>query len=234
MTDWFPLEKGVRQGCLLSALLFVLSIELLICEIRQRKLIRGINLFYNQIEFRLTQYADDNTLFLKDAHFVENAMDILQEFKIISGLALNKTKTKATWLGCDRECQDTPGGILWQTDGIKILGVIFRNKGTAADNLENWENIIQAMEKSLNSWNRRNISILGRLTLVKSLRLSKIVHLLLVLIPPENVQKKNILIIFRFLWKNKIEKVKCNNVIQSFEDGGIHMLNVETLCKKCF
>ena len=170
--------------------------------------------------------------FLKDAHFVENAMNILQEFKIISGLALNKTKTKATWLGCDRECQDTPGGILWQTDGIKILGVTFRSKGTAADNLENWENIMQAMEKSLNSWNRRNISILGRLTVVKSLILSKIVHLLLALIPPENVQKKKKLITFKFLWKNKIEKVKCNNVIQSFEDGGIHMLNVGTLCKK--
>ena len=63
MTVWFPLGKGVRQGCPLSALLFVLNIELLACKIRQSKLIRGINLFYNQIEFRLTHYADDNTLF---------------------------------------------------------------------------------------------------------------------------------------------------------------------------
>ena len=39
------------------------------------------------------------------------------------------------WLGYDRECQDTPGGILWKTDRVNILGVIFRNKGTAADNL---------------------------------------------------------------------------------------------------
>ena len=64
-------------------------------------------------------------------------MSILQEFKIISGVALNKTKTKAMWLECDGECQDTPGGILWKTDGIQFLGVIFRNKGTAANNLEN-------------------------------------------------------------------------------------------------
>ena len=196
MTDWFPLGKGVRQGCPLSALLFVLSIELLACKIRQSKLIRGIYLFYNQIEFRLTQYADDNTLFLKDAHSVENAMNILQEFKIISGLALNKTKTKAMWLGWDSDCQDTPGGILWKTSGIKILGVIFRNKGAAADNLENWENIMQAMEKSLNIWNRRNILILGPVTIVKSLILSKIVHLLLVLIPPGNIRKKINSIIF--------------------------------------
>ena len=49
MTDWFLLGKGVRQGCPLSALLFVLSIELLACKIRQSKLIRGIDLFYNQI-----------------------------------------------------------------------------------------------------------------------------------------------------------------------------------------
>ena len=230
MTAWFPIGKGVRQGCPLSDLLFVLSIEPLACKIRQSKLIRRKDLFYNQIAFRLTQYAVDITLFLKDAHSVEIAINILQEFKIISGLALNKTKTKAIWLGCDRECQDTPGGNLWKTDGIKFLGVTFRNKGTAADNLENWENIMQAMEKSLNSWKRRNIFILGRVTVVKSLLLSKIV--LLVLIPPENVRKKINSIIFKFIWKNKIEKVKRNNVIQSFEDGGIHMLNVGTLCKK--
>ena len=168
-----------------------MSIELLACKVRQRKLIRGIDLFYNQIEFRLTQYADDNTLFLKDEHSVENAMIILQGFKIISGLALNKTKTKAIWLGCDRECQDTSGGILWKTNGIQILGVIFRNKRTAADNIEIWKNITQAMEKSLNSWNRRNISILGRVTSVKSLILSKIVHLILILIPPKTVRKKD-------------------------------------------
>ena len=88
-------------------------------------------------------------------------------------------------------CQDTSGGILWKTNGIQILGVIFRNKGTAADNIESWKNITQAMEKSLNSWNRRNISILGRVTLVKSLILSKIVHLILILIPPKTVRKKD-------------------------------------------
>ena len=72
------------------------------------------------------------------------------------------------------------------------------------------------MQQSLNSWNRRNISKLGRATIVKSLILSKvvdIVHLLLVQIPPENVREKINAIIFKFIWKNKIEKVKRNNVI---------------------
>ena len=59
MTGWFPLGKGVRQGCPLSALLFVFSIELLACKIRQIKHIKGIDIFYNKFEFRLTQYADD-------------------------------------------------------------------------------------------------------------------------------------------------------------------------------
>ena len=59
-----------------------------------------------------------------------------------------------------------------------MIGAIFRNEGTVADNLENWENIMKAIEKSLYSWNRGIISILGRVTIVKSLILSRMVHFL--------------------------------------------------------
>ena len=40
-------------------------------------------------------------------------MNILQEFRIISGLSMNKTKTKAMWLIFDRKCHDTPGTIVF-------------------------------------------------------------------------------------------------------------------------
>ena len=54
--DWFQLERSTRQGCLASALIFALVIELLGCKIRTGK-IRGI--LINGSIFLSVQYADN-------------------------------------------------------------------------------------------------------------------------------------------------------------------------------
>ena len=61
-TGYFPLQRGVRQGDPLSPYLFVLSLEILLCKIRQTKQIKGV--FLGNYEIKLTAYADDLTLFL--------------------------------------------------------------------------------------------------------------------------------------------------------------------------
>ena len=58
-TPFFPLERGVRQGCTLSGILFVIGVELLASAIRSDKSIKGLSL--DSKEFKLSQYADDTT-----------------------------------------------------------------------------------------------------------------------------------------------------------------------------
>ena len=65
MTKYFPVSRGVRQGCPLSPLLFVLAVEVLAHKIRQDKLCRGIKLPHNQ-EAKLSQFADDTTFIVRD------------------------------------------------------------------------------------------------------------------------------------------------------------------------
>ena len=60
----FKMERGLRQGCPLSPLLFVLTVELLAQKIRQDKNIKGI--IINTKSTKIRQYADDTTLLLKD------------------------------------------------------------------------------------------------------------------------------------------------------------------------
>ena len=63
--------RGIRQGCPLS-LIFVLATEVYSCKIRQSKCIKGIPL-PNDKEAKLTQYADDLTLFLSDENSITKA-----------------------------------------------------------------------------------------------------------------------------------------------------------------
>ena len=61
-TSFFKLERGVRQGCPLSAYLFLLVVELLACEIRDNAAIEGLTLKHT--ELKISQMADDTTIFL--------------------------------------------------------------------------------------------------------------------------------------------------------------------------
>ncbi len=94
---YFKLERGVRQGCPLSAYLFILTIEILANKIRYEKNINGIKID-NKI-IKLSMLADDLTLILQDLKSVENALQLLKNFSLCSRLRINIEKTKARNIG---------------------------------------------------------------------------------------------------------------------------------------
>ena len=61
-SNFFALERGVRQGCLLSPYIFLLCVEILAERIRMNQDIKGISINGNEI--KISQYADDTTLIL--------------------------------------------------------------------------------------------------------------------------------------------------------------------------
>ena len=89
----FKLSRGVRQGCPLSPYLFILSVEILPCKIRQNRAIQGIQIFKR--EFKISQFADDTSLLCSNCESVYNAFQVLNNFGVVSGLRLNPSKTKA-------------------------------------------------------------------------------------------------------------------------------------------
>lgn len=73
-SEYFELSRGIRQGCPISALLFLLCAEVLACNIRSDREIEGITL--RRRELRITQFADDTCLYLKDIPSLEKVLII--------------------------------------------------------------------------------------------------------------------------------------------------------------
>ena len=66
-SPYFRLTRSIRQGCPISALLFLLVAEVLAIQIRENKDIKGIQI--KEIEQKIGLMADDTTLFLADLSF---------------------------------------------------------------------------------------------------------------------------------------------------------------------
>ncbi|KAJ4931274.1 hypothetical protein JOQ06_025571 [Pogonophryne albipinna] len=125
--DVFRLQSGVRQGCPLSPLLYVLYMEPLAAAIRADKGVRGFLVpGSGGLRVKLSQYADDTTLLLDRDECLMRSLQIMEEFGRASGSKLNCAKSSVKFFGKWRERMDVPGGLAFCPGPIKVLGVSMR------------------------------------------------------------------------------------------------------------
>ena len=120
---------------------------------------------------------------------MSNLIELLCKFKHVSGLEVNTTKTEAMWLGAWRNRADTPYKFKWPQEPIRTLGVFFSYNSDDANNL-NFGEKISNLEKTLNSWKRRKLTLHGRIKIVKTLGLSKLIYNTSVLVIQEHYVKE--------------------------------------------
>ena len=198
---YFKVSWGVWQGGPQSPLLFMLGVEILAQKIRQSMSRRGIKL-PQSVEAKISQFADDTTLICRDLNALRENMNVLNKFNEISGLKLNKKKTKAMWIGSAKNNKTKPLGFQPYQEPIKSLGVNLSYNQDRNNNL-NFFVKIHKMDTKLNMWQTRDLTLYGRTMLVKALGISKIVYVASMLSVPETVVKTVQDKIFKFLWKNK-------------------------------
>ena len=112
----FAIERSVRQGCLLSPLLYVLALETLIRRLRDggtHPALRRI-LLTGRVRAKISGFADDITV------FVFRRRDIVAVKK-----AVNFDNSEGLRLGACWDSVLLPGPFRWSDGPVCILGVWF-------------------------------------------------------------------------------------------------------------
>ena len=77
------------------------------------------------------------------------------------------------------------------------------------------------MKKIMSSWSARNLTLLGKIAILKSLVVSQIVYLLSSLPSPPGVIKEINCLLYDFLWDSKGDKIKRTEMINEYNKGGL-------------
>ena len=217
-SQYFKLKCGIRQGCPLSALIFIMCAETLTSAIKKNDNIKGV--FINGVEIKSTQLADDTTLFLKDIRSLHLTLNTLFMFNKSSGLVLNYSKTKILNIGHKYSSKGNPFDLKWVKEKVYALGTWFYEDLNMSYQV-NHEARLQMIKSVITAWKPRKLTWYGKVTVIKSLVLSKMNYCTMSLPTPlwfvNAVQSE----INSFLWDGKPARVKFLCIIGDYEHGGL-------------
>jgi len=222
-SEFFPVTRGIRQGCPISAMLFIMIVELLANYLKSSDNIKGIDI--DDESFIITQLADDTTLFLQDINSITNAMYVLDSFYECSGLRLNKQKCEVFILGnCGQSnnVPDTIAGLKCVSGSFKALGIHFNNN--LDDMLQkNFMEKVKKLHVLINIWSQRDLSLKGKVIVLKSILIPTVLFQCTNLYVPQWFVSQVNNLLFKFVWNNKPAKIKSETLIGDIDNGGIRM-----------
>ena len=204
-SEFFSPSRGVRQGCPLSPLLYVLTAEVLACNIRANASIKGLLLPTSPgRQILLSQYADDTSVIVTSDQSIRAVFDTFHQYELASGARVNIEKSKGLWLGSWAGRTDPPVNLEWSSVKLKTLGVHIGPGNLSEDN---WNPRIEAVSNTLDSWRQRSLSFQGRLIIINMLALSRIWYVGSLVSTPQWVISKLNTLVFSFFWKGKKDLV---------------------------
>ena len=230
VSDPFHLHRGVRQGCSLSPLLYVICVEPFANKIRNLDEIKGLKLPGSNLEAKISGYADDSTAILTTDTSIKLYFHWVKLFARVSGSKVNYDKSKGLFLGKWKSRSDHPFGISW-VKSLKILGYYFGSDVTDDDI---WSKTFLKFDKTLNLWRSRHLSLKGKSTVLNSLGVTKILYYANASLIPKHYVTLLTRSSFRFIWRSLYEPVSRNVLYLGFLDGGLNVPNFELKCESLY
>lgn len=218
-------SRGIRQGCPLSALLFVLCIEPLLQQIQKCTSIRGFPL-PGQGEVKVAAYADDISLFIRNMDNYRAFLQIFHTYSCLSGARLNPGKSKAMRFGTHTE--EFPDGVQI-VEGVKVLGVTFLASGEVARTT--WTEIKRKVDKRIEIARTFSLPFTERAYLIKTSIAASLYYVAKIARPPRRVLQRVATACGSFFWDGHTESVARALVRLPVKWGGFSILDFEVMCR---
>ena len=211
-TEQIHLSRGIRQGCALSMCLFTLTLEPLLQKINST--LTGFELNRNN-NIKTLAYADDTVVFLRDTHDSEKLNLILKVYEKASGAKINSEKSQ------DLKLKNGDSGEI-----IEVLGIKFTLANKDRTNI-NWDNCIKKIKSKIIPFQQRNVTILGKATLINAYIISLIIYTARIIPPYKKHIKQINSILQNFIKTEKPIGYSMQDVQRHPSEGGFGIPNVQ-------
>ncbi|XP_057453066.1 uncharacterized protein LOC130744922 [Lotus japonicus] len=228
-SDFFNIQKGLRQGDSLSPLLFNIVANGMSCMLNQ--LLEGdapcgVELVPG---FRINhlQFADDSLLFSNCDEFQFQTLSMaIEAYLYSSGLKVNFNKSAV--YGVNAHPSLVQQAASWWNFKIGTLPFIYLGSplGGNPRRLSFWNPVLENMTAKLGLWSSRFLSLSGRLVLIKSVMNAIPLYYMALYKAPKGIIQRIEKIMRRFLWggpsgENKIMWVAWEDLCKGTRFGGL-------------
>lgn len=209
-SSFFKGQRGLRQGCPLSPLLFLLVAEglsQLILEARRAGVVKGLEVVVNMLISHLL-FVDDILLFTNGSlNEIKELKNILDLFMKATGMQVNHRKSQLIMEGFNRHEKSLiisilPFDVNNMENPFKYLGLWLKPN---VYKKQDWNWLVAKIEAKITHWSYKWLSRAGRLTLVKSVLQAMSVFWAALTWVPKGILNKISKICSRFLWSGTKE-----------------------------
>ena len=229
LSNLFNPTRGLFQGNPAAPLLFLIQVETLAQKLRVHPNIEGIKI--NEIEYLLSQFADDLSLFLKFKEKTWQAvMHVFDLFEKASGMRVSYEKTTIYRVGSLSNTDAkfySSRRVKWTNEPITVLGIKVTNERNQFVKI-NIEPLVEKARQTLLTWRVRGLSLIGKVVVINMLISSLFVYQLAVMPLLTNEIIQQIYQIYQnFIWEDKKAKMKLKILMAHKQEGGLGLNDIE-------
>lgn len=208
----FPVSRGVRQGCPLSPVLFVLSLDPLLVQVARDPNVRGLPI-PGSSRVSVLAYADDVSLYLEDVDSVHRVLRLFETYGEVSGAQLNRSKSVALRLG---GVEGVLPQVAWKPH-VKILGITYNSEGVSR---KTWNEIEKEIVQKTEVVKTYNLPLAQKRYVAHTVLCGRLWYASRVGTPPASFVTRVQHLLNSFFWSDKQVKVAAPASCLAREQGG--------------